>query len=145
MAFVATFDFNSVTVSVAGQPITGFADADDAIIAARRNSSVDLIPGADEDSVFVKKGDKSALITLKLLPSSASNTWLSELNLAAEQFRPIPFIVDITDGENGTTHVNSVAGLIEKVPDLTRGKNLTSNDWVILCADCDMKIDGMNR
>jgi len=139
----STFDFNRCNITLGGFVITGFADADDAVLITRRNDMWDLISGADGDSVFVKKSDFSGLVTLKLLPSSTSNEILSSIAFGQGQSGelPVPFLYQ---DENGNTVAAAEKAVIMKFPDHATGKNLGSNDWMILCADLSVFIGGMN-
>jgi hypothetical protein len=143
MANTSTFDFSQISFVIGGFAITGYADADDAITYSRRNDMWDLVVGADRDSVFVKKGDTSGVITLKLLPSSASNDILSSLALANENGVGVPLPVLYND-ENGTTLLAGEKAMVMKMPDGAVGKNLTSNDWAILVADMTVFVGGMS-
>jgi hypothetical protein len=139
----ATYDFTEGSIVIGGFSITGFADVDDAIAISRRNDMWDLLTGADGDSVFIKKSDKSGVITLKLLPSSASNDTLSVIALGQENngLGPVPVLhVD----NNGNTLAAAEQAVIIKIPDAVRGKNLTSNDWGLLCADMSAFVGGMS-
>ncbi len=142
MANVGTFDFTKVAVNLAGFVISGFADADDAITVEPRNDAVNLITGADKESVFIMTADNSVLVTLKLLPSSASNQVLSNIVLSILNIAAIPVPLFITD-LNGTTLLESLKVMPQKMANWSSGKNLSSNDWAWLCSDGTYNVGGM--
>ncbi len=137
-----TFDFSQVTFTFAGFGISGYGDVDDAITYSRRNDMWELIVGADGDSVFVKKGDKSGVVVAKLLPSSASNDTFSAIALAAENGIAVPSPLMVND-LNGRSLLAAAKCMCMKIPDGALGKNLGTNDWGILCADLDIFVGGM--
>lgn len=131
---VGTFDFNRESLNVGTFIITGFADVDDAITPSRRNDMWDLISGADGDKIFIRKSDTSGVITVKLLASSVGNEILADIALAQELVTGVPVAVLYSDASNFPLAAADKA-VITKIPDFSRGKNLGSVDWAILCAD----------
>ena len=123
-----TYDPKSVAVIVGGVPLTGFAD--DMVSIEFQEDSWEHIAGADGEEMRIRKNDGRAEMTVTLLQSSESNSWLAGLQLADEASNSAAFPVLFKDS-NGKTLMASEAGWIKKTPNISRGKSASNVEWVI--------------
>jgi len=124
-----TYDPKQVAVIVGGVPLQGFADGDMVSIEFSEDSWEHLA-GADGEEMRVRKNDSRAEMTVTLLQSSESNTWLASLQLADEASNSAAFPVLFKDN-NGKTLLASESAWIKKTPTITRGKGPQSVEWVL--------------
>ena len=132
MAKTKQFDPSKVSIIVGPQPIGGFAKG--TFINVERSSHLwSKEVGADGEVSRTKSSDKSGRITLKLMASSASNDYLSALNLLDELSNGGMFPVIVKDN-SGTSLYAAAEAWIEKAPNAEFSKELTEREWVIDCA-----------
>lgn len=126
---MATYDPQSVIVTVFGTPISGFADGE--FVKAERNSdAVATVIGADGEGTRVRSANKSGKVTITLRDASPSNDVLRGYAKLDEQRMPGgrgP--VKITD-MSGSTLVSAADAWITKMPGVAKGKDAVSTAWV---------------
>ena len=127
------YSFLKVAFTIDGSKVTGFAEGDDAIMIEPTTELSKPMVGADGGSVVSVTVDRSATITIKLLPTSPFNAYLrakAELlrNLASNGVFAVGFL-DMTSGETGGCTSASVSVL----PVISRGANASELEWKIFC------------
>ena len=124
-----TYDPQKVTVTWAGITFGGFADGS-MIKAARNEDGFMLTVGTDGSAARTKNANKSGTFTVRLKPSSPTNTLLQaaasldELAGAATD----PFFVKDSSSLAANAHARNA--WIKKVPDWERAKELGEVEWV---------------
>lgn len=124
-----SYDPKLVAVIVGGVPIQGFADGD-MISVEFQEDSWEHLAGADGEEMRVRKNDARAEMTITLLQSSESNTWLAGLQLADEATGKAAFPVLFKDN-NGATLMAAESAWVKKTPGITRGKSASNVEWVL--------------
>lgn len=137
---VQTFDPKKTLVTVAGLPISGYADGE-AITVEREGDAFTKTTGADGYTARVKSNNRSGSITLTLLQTSHSNTILSALALADEKTNAGVVPVSVKD-LSGTSASYSGTAWIKKVPKQSYGKDISNREWVLDCADLEVMTGG---
>jgi hypothetical protein len=126
---VKHYDPKKVSVIYGSQIITGFADGD-FVTVERNEDAFSLLVGADGESTRSKNSNKSGKVTLRLLSSSASNDYLSEMQLADELSGNAPSGLMIKD-TFGTSIATAATAWITKQPSSAYGKEAGTREWVI--------------
>jgi hypothetical protein len=134
---LGTYDPKRTSVIIGGAIITGFADGT-FINAERTNNTWEDITGADGFTTRVKQNDTSGTITLTLQQSSPSNDVLQILHDSDEESGLATFPVTVKD-ILGTSQVTSTAAWIQKPANIVFSKGVESREWLIRCADLDLK------
>src|SRR4051812_47097774 len=126
---------------VNGIEITHFGSDDDVIKFERLSESVQYKVGAGGDVVVSFSADKSGKLTIKLQPTSPSNTHLNGLHNFQEGGPPvfIPIIVSFQDVYRKDV-ATGIQGCIIKIPDFVRGMDNSGNDmeWEIFLSRYDL-------
>jgi hypothetical protein len=123
-------DPNNVAIIVGGIPIQGFGTGDFLKISQKEDTFTSTT-GADGETIRSKSNPKPIVeITLTLMESSASNTFLSSLH-EIDRAQPngagvVPFLYK--DG-SGTSLFVSDQSWVAKPPDMTKGKEGKEREW----------------
>lgn len=132
----ATYTPDLVVVSFAGGTITGYAK-DTFIEVEREEDTFMKYVGALGDVARSRSLNKTGKITITLMEISASNDFLysfaalDELdNSAVSSFE----VVDL----NGNMRCRASIAWVMKWPKIERGKESTTTQWVIECADLEI-------
>lgn len=120
------YDAKEVSVQVAGQLLTGFADGDFVSIVYNADIWTTTV-GADGEGVQSKSNDRSAQITITVLPTSPVNAILS--GLLEDGVTKVPVPLSVIDPNTNSSHVTEGAR-IKKVPDKAYGKEASPIAWV---------------
>lgn len=123
-----TYDPKKVIVSYGGVPIEGFAET--FISITQSNDTFTKKVGADGEVGRTRNNDLTNEVTITLLGSSKSNTYLSLMHAAdkASNAGALPLL--ITDRSGGGLLFFWDAAWIKKIPDLEKGKELSDIAWV---------------
>ncbi len=131
---ISVYSFDKVVCLMNGAPIVDYFEGDDVIKVTRGDDAVRAIIGADGNAIINVSTDLSAVIELKLKPSSVSNTVLQALEL---NFRrglrvlPVPFV--LTDYQTAEVYTSSTAVVMSRPKDIQFGKLATARTWMIFC------------
>lgn len=129
-----TYDPGSVFVSLAGIPISGWADGEFITIENDSDDFEDVV-GTDGEVTRSKSNDNRATVTIKLMQSSASNDLLSALRLldknSSNGAGVGPFM--LRDGSGRSLEIAEKAW-IAKGPNRSFDKTAGSREWKIRCA-----------
>jgi hypothetical protein len=137
------YDPDQVTVSFAGQNITGWADGEFVRIEQETDNFSDVV-GTDGEVVRSKTNDRRATITFLLMQTSDSNDVLSALanndlaNSGGEEVNP--FVVKDLQGRAIFQAENA---WISKPPDVSFDREATAREWTLRC-DSIVRLDGGN-
>ncbi len=123
---VKTYDPKEVSVIIGSQPLGGFADGD-FVTVERNEDGWSLLVGADGETTRAKNANKAGKITVRLLASSASNDYLSELQIADE-----------------LSIYAAATAWINKQPPAAFGKDAGTREWVIETDELIPKAGGSN-
>jgi len=133
------YSFETLVVLINGVEIQGWDDADDVIQIKRLTDLASHKVGCDGKMVVSLSADKSGEFTFKLLQTSPSNKFLMSLAAlqggGANTFIPVSCLFQDTfrqDVGTGTT------GYIQKMPDVSRGKNASTQEWIIIVERLDL-------
>jgi len=126
---MATYDPQKVSLSVAGNTITGYA-AGTFIKATRNEDGWMLTIGADGGGARTRNANKSGRVEITLLASSPSNDVLQAQAIVDELEATGVGPLLVKDG-SGTAVASAGNSWIVKHPDLERGKELGEITWII--------------
>jgi hypothetical protein len=136
-----TYDPALVNVSFSGIPLSGFAP-DTFLKATRSTDAFALKIGAGGEAARALSRDRSGEVTLTLMATSQSNDLLSAIANADEQSGQgvgALFIKEL----NGTTLLMAESAWVKKMPDLERGTDIATVEWVFTCADLTVFLGGL--
>lgn len=137
------YDPNEISVSLAGVPLSGFADGEFISIAMESDAFSDVV-GTDGEVSRSKSNDRRATITISLMQTSPSNDRLSalhNLDLAANNGAGVgAFLVR---DRNGTSVFEADECWIMKAPDVSFDRTATSREWTLRAASLN-RFDGSN-
>jgi len=128
MAF-GNYSFTNVNVIFGILEVQGFAEGDDVVNIVFDTEQFTDIAGAKGDVTRTQTNDNRATVTVKLLQTSQSYKELMALyNIDRETgANVLPLVV--INKETGETFVGNNSW-IQKVPDITRGQNANSVEFV---------------
>lgn len=128
------YGFQNVALTIDGARIIGFAEGDDAIMIEPTTELGTPIVGADGTSIVSITADQSASLTLKLLPNSPFNAYLSQKAKRARggALTGITFAIGFVDMSNGETG-GCTQAVVTKEPSIQRGANAAEKEWRIFC------------
>lgn len=136
--------FRNGHIFVNNVEITHFTDDDDCVKFERNSESFMYKVGADGHTCLSFSADKSGKCTLKLQPTSPSNSYLSKLLAAGENGTEtfIPVVINFQDVSRKDIAMGNLGGCIIKVPDFMRGKDNSGNgmEWVFFLARYDLLV-----
>ena len=131
------YDPDQVIISVAGIPISGWADGEFCRVERESDAFSDVV-GTDGEVTRSKTNDNRATVTIRLMQSSPINALLSALH-NSDKNSPGgvgvgPF--ELFDASGGTTLVAEKCW-IAKEPDSSWDRTATEREWMIRCARLD--------
>lgn len=126
---VKHYDPKKVSVVFGVQPISGFADGE-FVTVERNEDTFSILVGADGEACRSKNSNKSGKVTIRLMASSQSNDYLSELQLADEISGNSPSPLQIKDSFGTSIHT-AVTAWVVKSPTSAYGKDSGTREWVI--------------
>jgi hypothetical protein len=137
-----TYSPKRVAVSVAGIPVTGFADGT-FISADYTNDAFTIVTGADGESTFVENADQSGTIEITLKESSDSNDVFSALHATdrADLNGIVPIFIKDTNGRD--TFLAAEARIMKQATG-EKGNDLSDRTWVFGCLKLEMFAGGNN-
>ena len=124
------YSFLNVVLHINGVPITGFDEGDDVISLERTVDSASDKVGADGEMSVSISADRSGMVTFRLMQTSSSNSFLSELVSTQETGKLIPVSVLFKDVCGGDLGAGS-KGYIPRPADIVRGQSVNSQEWKI--------------
>jgi hypothetical protein len=129
-----TYSMVNMVVTINGVQITGFADGDDVIQVKRRVDAASDKMGAGGDMAVSISTDKSAEITLRLLQTADSNSYLQTLTNSQEFLGAdfVPVQIDVRDLRR-LDEAHSTSGYMKKPAEWQRGAAVNTQEWVIVC------------
>lgn len=133
---VKTYDPKAYSCILGGHIAEGFADGT-FIRVERNNDTWQTKVGADGEGARAKSNDKSTRVTLTLMQTSLTNSYLSGLAKADELNNGgvIPFL--LKDG-NGDTVVEALTIWAVKPATIELGKEITNREWILETNDADI-------
>ena len=132
MPDLAAYSFDKVSCIVGGVPILDYMDGNDVVRIQRPADQITPLVGADGKAIVSVNLNESAIIELKLKPSSASNAYLAALLLAFQKALVAnPFPVLVTSLQNGEGWAGSEAIVMARPPDVGYGKEATQRLWKV--------------
>lgn len=137
---VKTYDPKSLSIIIGGHIVSGLDDGE-FVKASRNQDAYTTKVGADGEASRTRSQDKSGMLEITLLQSSASNDVLSGYLLADEinNGGQVPILVR---DANGTTLIASESGWIKKAPEVSMGKDMGSRTWAIEMGSMDIFVGG---
>ena len=128
-----SYSFKQVVVMIGELPVEGFFEGDDAVMIERNNDTATPLIGADGATTVSVSGDDSAMVTLKLQPSSAANRFLENKHKQQRGGSVQPFAVSVRDTTNGEGGSGPEATIVQR-PQRDFGSNVTVREWKIFVA-----------
>ena len=138
-----TYMPTKVTVAWNGIPISGYAP-DTFIEAERNNDAFNLVVGSGGEGARAGSGDKSGIVTLTLLQTSATNAALTAAALLDENsgdgIGPLA-VVDLS----GQDVVKAEKAWIRKRPNAAYANTIQNREWVFETANLEILVAGNVR
>jgi hypothetical protein len=131
------YSFLDTILLISGVAIEGFDEGDDVISLERLDDSATHKIGSDGAMSVAISADRSGTVTFRLMQTSSSNIFLSGLVTAQENGVFVPAFVLFRDTK-GNDFGSGTQGYIKKPANMTRGKGLNSQEWVIVVERLDM-------
>ncbi len=142
------YSFNKVDLIIDGEKVTGFANSNNIITAARSVNAHASIMDAKGNMNVATSADLSGIISFNLLHTSDTNQVLQaraildqSLGLADNGAVFVPWHAIIQD-KMGSTLVAATTGFIPKVPNISRGNGFTVHNWNILFEQIHWPVTG---
>lgn len=139
-----TYSADQVTASLAGVQIdSGTSDGEFVTVEPAAEGFTAKV-GSDGEVARSKTNNRMATVKLKLLHTSASNTYLSTL-YATDINTPGGAGVgrfELRDLNNGAIIVEADKAWIEKVPNGARAREVSDNEWTIRLASANWDFSG---
>lgn len=139
---VLTYDPRQLALTVGGFIISGFAE-DEFVKVARDDDAFFKHVGVTGEVARVQNFNQSGTVTVVLMQSSASNDDLSALAAVDFASRGLAGAVPVTCRDrSGRSVFASVFSWVKKFPDSTYGRDATTREWVIECANLLISMGG---
>jgi hypothetical protein len=135
-----TFDPRKVFVTFANKLITGFMDGT-AISVSRNEDAFTLSVGSDGEVARTANANKSGLITLTLMQTSAANDLLSQQHTLDELTNAGTGELQIKDA-SGRTLLTAAEAWVKKFATVELGKELGGREWSIECGSINVFVGG---
>lgn len=126
------YDPNRVAISLAGIPMSGFADGNFLEVSYISDQFTDVV-GTDSEVSRSKTGDGRATITIRLMQTSPTNDLLSALvnsDLSTDGGAGVGAFL-VTD-KSGNTVLRAENAWIKKIPDVAFGRESQERAWTIM-------------
>ena len=127
---VNDYDPMKVSVLINYVPVTGFADGTFVSIT-RNNQTWTTVSGASGEVVRSKTNDKTGIIEITLMQSSAFNATLKGYMLADEATNAGKFTIQIIDNNTGKEIIGATEGWCQQPPQIEYGKEQSERQWTI--------------
>ena len=141
MAFTKTYDPALVNISFSGLPLTGLAP-DTFLKVSRSEDGFMPIVGAGGEVARAQSRNHLGEVELTLMATSQANDLLSAI-ANADELSGLGVGALFIKELNGTTLCMSESAWVKKLPDMERGKEITTVTWVFTCAELKMFIGGL--
>ena len=125
-----SYSFKNVNAIFGINEIEGWADGDDCLTVEESADRWTKTTGAKGEVIRSQSNDKSVVITIKLLQSSATNAILNGIKILDDETGTgvLPFIY--TDTTAGESYIVKNAW-ISKTPTVTRGRAQNDMEWIL--------------
>jgi hypothetical protein len=133
MPAATTYAPREISISVAGQAISGYAE-DTFVVVSRTSDAFTMKAGADGLISRTHNADRSGSIVITLKQTSPSNDILSALHVADELTLNGKFPIRVADSNGTSEHVASDAWIM-KVADAEYANDEGDREWTIMVAD----------
>jgi hypothetical protein len=128
------YDADQVTVTLAGIPVTGFADGEFVRIE-RESAAFQDVAGTDGEVTRSKSNDDRASVTFRLMQSSPANDLLSALyNLDKNTPGGAGVGVMMVRDRQGTSLFTAEHAWISESPPVSLDRTATEREWTVRCA-----------
>ena len=128
---VSTYDPGCITVNVGGHIVSGFADG--TFVSVERDmDNFTKIVGAGGSIARARTRNISGKVTLTLMQTSESNSFLEAKMLADDLANEGEFVVTIMDDKYDGICTADAAWVL-KPPTLSYGREFEDREWVIDC------------
>lgn len=128
------YDGDQVTVSIAGIPLSGYADGEFLTISFESNLFDDVV-GTDGEVTRSKTNDRRATATVKLMQTSDSNDLLSALyNTDDRAPNGAGIGAFLVEDNQGRSIYSASECWIQKAPDVSFDRTATEREWTIRIA-----------
>lgn len=143
-ARVTTYAADEVSMSFLGQPLDGgFADGTFVSIEPA-SEDFTVKKGADGETARAKTNNKDALVKVTLLQTSLANNVLSaarQRDLAGVNGLGVG-VFECRDRSSGVLLAHADKAWVEKAPTISRGKEISENEWTLHLADAALDPSG---
>jgi hypothetical protein len=128
---LTTYSYLNVSVVLAGNhEVSGVWEGDDAVVTAPSSDIGSPLVGADGEALMSISADRTAIVTLRLKPSSPTNAFLRQKLRDMKAGQITPFAVRVFDTNNGEGGAGPEA-LIQRQPNLQHGGAASVREWVL--------------
>lgn len=135
---MAQYDPTKVITIVDGHYLTGFGE-DTMVSISRMEDKRSIYVGAQGETTFMKSANDAAEVTFTLAENSPSNKKLMDLYRRDSSFS------FATQDFNYFNDVSSIASecVVQNLPDKESGAELGEREWVLIAADYEEIIKGL--
>lgn len=138
---MAMYNQDLSVLTISNYNITGFENAQDAIVIAPVGDDGDITYGVNDDGVFVHSSNKGGIITIKLLQHCESNAFLNDLRNTQinypKSFSPIPvYFKDTLNGDE----IFLAECFFTTPPTHTRGTGHNTTTWTLKATKMETKL-----
>lgn len=131
---VKVYDADQVVVSIAGIPLSGYADGEFLTISFESNLFDDVV-GTDGEVTRSKTNDRRATATVRLMSSSDSNDLLSALyNTDDRAPNGAGIGAFLVEDNQGRSVFSASEAWIQKAPDISFDRTANEREWTIRIA-----------
>lgn len=132
---------DQVECSLAGTMIDGWADGEFITVAFDSNDYEDVV-GTGGDVGVAKVVDNRVTVTVKLLQTSAANDRLSAMRQAGRESSNGSFAGAFSLRDSSGTSILQGTGWIQKPPDQSFDRTVTSREWTLRVVASSVTIGG---
>ena len=135
-----TFDPKGVSIVMGAGIITGFADGTFVTVEKVEDAFTETA-GPDGEVVRVASNNPLSIVTLVLMQSSDSNSFLSAIHQLDIRTGKgvVPFALKEIEGD---TVAFSGASYVRKMANIEYGKEVSNREWTIVLAESEMFVGG---
>lgn len=135
------FSFLNTVVLINGVRIEEWAPGEDSLVVTRRVESFNDVIGSTGDMAVFQTSDFSGTFEMKLLQTSKSNEYLTQLMIAAENGAFVPIFSQYKD-LGGNDLASGTNGYIQKYPEVSRGAGIAVQPWLVVVERLDLLLGG---
>lgn len=135
------FSLSDAVLTINGEQITGFENAQDAISIAPNGDDGDITFGTNGDGVFIHSCNQGATVTIKILQHAKANKLLNDLrnNQVKNSRSSKSNLIVYEDLRNGDK-ITITDAWFTTPPTIARGTSHNANTWTLKAITADFQL-----